>query len=119
MERKQEVDLVLLNVKPPNANGTDAIAIKDGFIVALGTIPYVFSNYKGEEVFNGQGNRIFNSSEEVVDVAFLDTATTNIQVKDIANLYLVSKEQKLIAHWSGKNQLYLDDSLLDPEWDDH
>lgn len=107
MERKEVVDWVILQVALEGHEGTEAIAIKDGYVVALGTIPFVFSNFKGDEVFHGQGNTLCPING------------FTIGLKQTFHAQLVDQDKAIIATWEGSKRTFFNEELLDPHWDDH
>ncbi len=111
MQRKEPADIVFYNVKFNN-NAHEAIAIYNSQVVNMGTIPYIFSNYKGYKDYNAQGNFISNKNKEVIEIG--DNATGII----IHSQQELSEESTIWSVCSnGLQEGNID--LLDPHWEDH
>lgn len=110
MIKKEPADHVLFNVKFANRDD-EAIAIYQNQIIAIGSIPHIFSNYRGFEDYNAQGFKI----------EFRDQSP--IEINQIADGLVVfqstSSENSIIWEIVNGNCIARNTDLLDPHWDDH
>ncbi len=96
MKRKTQVDWVILNVHIPQQPDVDALAIKDDVILDFGRLTYIFSNYGGKEIFNGQENLL-----EVDLVKYSEFKAV-----------LKTKDGEVIAKWRGGERIVFNNNLL-------
>mgnify|MGYP006924540711 CR=1 FL=1 len=110
MIRKEPADWVFFNVKFPNKD-QEAIAIYKNKVVEIGSIPFIFSNYRGFKDYNAQGFSIANRN------------TDYIELNDLADGIVVFKneltEANIIWEMSNGSCISRHTELLDPHWDDH
>jgi len=110
MIRKEPADHVFFNVKFSNLEG-EAIAIYQNKVVAIDSIPTIFSNFKGFEDYNAQGFFIVNKDESQIIVG---------QIADgIVVTKLVMNTKSIIWEIVGGKCISKNIDLLDPHWDDH
>ena len=110
MEKKHRADWVFFNVQFLNRDD-EAIAIHHGKVIAIGSIPYIFSNYRGFIDMNAQGNPIINEHFPFIEVG---------QNSDGITIYTEHPEEQFtIWQMEGPNCISKNLDLLDPDWDDH
>ena len=112
MQKKERADWVFFNVSCRN-NDHEAIAIYKGIVIDMGSIPYIFNNYRGFKDFNAQGNFIMHSQAK------------SIEIGKLANgIFIYTGQNKPAAEniiWEIRNEdcIIRNTNLLDPHWDDH
>lgn len=112
MQRKEPADWVFFNITLPDSPH-EAIAIYKGTIIAIGSIPYIFSNYRGFQDFNAQGNCIGMLTDN------------DIRVGESGHQLVVYLKNNPITKdtiiWQIEEQDCISRNihLLDSEWDDH
>lgn len=107
MIRKEPADIVFYNVSLSDSPA-EAVAIYEGVIVGIGSIPFVFSNFRGFIDYNAQANHMLNNLH-------------HIEVGQRAHgLQVCSNESKEII-WEINNGQCMEKGihLLDPDWDNH
>ncbi len=110
MQRKEEADWVFFNVIIKGV-AVDAVAIRNGKIIAMDTIPYIFSNYKGYQDFNAQGFAIGYPDDRRLEIGGL---VDNLAV--YADEY---NENQIVWKMKGNELIRKNEALLDPNWDNH
>ena len=112
VQKKDRADWVFFNVSFENTIH-EAIAIYEGIVIAIGSIPYIFNNYRGFKDYNAQGNAITNVNH------------TEIKLQAKADGIVVYKtgtspnKQTIIWEIVGNDCQAVNTNLLDPHWDDH
>lgn len=112
MIKKDKADWVFFNVIFAN-HRHEAIAIYKGKVIDMGSIPYIFNNYRGFKDFNAQGNLITNLHNNVIDIN---------EPADGIVIYKPSEkaiENTIIWQINGSECQPKHTDLLDPHWDDH
>lgn len=112
--KKDPADWVFFNVKFSH-NSHEAIAIYKGKIVDIGSIPYIFSNYRGFKDFNAQGNPISFSDSQSVEIG---QKAHGLVVYKENQANLISKST-IIWEIVQKDCIERNTGHLDPHWDDH
>lgn len=114
MRKKDFADIVFFNVSFSDKED-EAIAIYKGKVLAIGSIPYIFSNYRGFADYNAQGfyiRHVHNQSIEIGEKAHQIVVTTK---EDVTNLL----PNQILWEMVGENCLERNLDHLDPHWDDH
>lgn len=114
MRKKDIADAVFFNVSFLNKND-EAIAIYQGKILDIGSIPYIFSNYRGFIDYNAQGFYIRHLNQK------------SIEIGESAHQVVITTEQnttnilpsKILWEIIGMNCIERNLNHLDPHWDDH
>jgi|GEM_PF-6450302 len=123
MERKIEVDLVLLQFEYAADEKIEALAMKNGAIIDFGSIPYIFSTYKGHSLFHGQGNPILFFELNDYEVRVNNVAKIETGCRHPFGILAPSQDKAdrshVIAYWRNGLLEHEDKSLLDEHWDDH
>lgn len=112
MQKKEKADWVFFNVSFEN-NNHEAIAIYRGKVIDMGSIPYIFNNYRGFKDFNAQGNPITQLNKKSIQIG---TTADGIVVYLQANKV---EEKYFIWQIEGNQCFTKHTELLDPHWDDH
>lgn len=114
MQKKDLADTVFFNVSFSDKSD-EAIAIYQGKILDIGTIPYIFSNYRGFVDYNAQGFYIRNLKENSIEIG---ESANQIVITTQQEVSAISSEQIL---WEivGENCVERNLNHLDPHWDDH
>lgn len=109
MELKEPADWVFFNITIPKQKA-EAIAIYQSKIIDLGSIPYIFSNYRGFQDFNAQGNKLGMLTKEEI-------STGNSANGLVVYVGDYPVDQSIIWEIVNGKCITKHEELLDPNWD--
>lgn len=114
MRKKDAADTVFFNVSFSDKSD-EAIAIYQGKVLDIGSIPYIFSNYRGFIDYNAQGffiRQVNGCSIEIGQKAHQIVITTVEDSHQITG-------DTILWEIVGENCVERNLTHLDPNWDDH
>lgn len=114
MQKKDAADTVFFNVSFSDKDD-EAVAIYQGKVIDIGSIPYIFSNYRGFIDYNAQGFFIRQLNEKSIEIG---EKAHQIVITTEQNAKCILPETVL---WEIVGDSCIERNLthLDPHWDDH